>query len=280
MRVLITGASGGVGSAIIDQLHGSGVQVRATCRHPRSDHMRCAQIFSSDLDRPATMRPALEGIDCVFLFSFTRHEVLPELVDELSAAGVTKVVVLSTIDTTRHEPFVEYNKQRHLAVENAISGGGFTTVSLRPGAFARNAIRFWAQQIRHNRMVGLPFPDSQQAPITDEDIAAVAVRAITTPHLDGKKLVLTGPDSLTMHEQVRLIGEAIGEPIGITVLSEREARALYGQVIPPEYLDLLMAQWEFETTEHAVVTHAVQEITGRDAVTYREWAIAHRDAFV
>ena len=50
---------------------------------------------------------------------------------------------------TRHEPFVEYNKQRHLAVENAISGGGFTTVSLRPGAFARNAIRFWARQIRH-----------------------------------------------------------------------------------------------------------------------------------
>lgn len=132
-------------------------------------------------------------------------------------------------------------------MENAISGGGFTTVSLRPGAFARNAIRFWARQIRHNRMVGLPFPDSQQAPIADEDIAAVAVRAITTPDLDGTKPVLTGPDSLTMRDQVRLIGEAIGEPIGISVLSEREARALYGEVLPPEYLDLLMAQWEFET---------------------------------
>ncbi|WP_235733161.1 hypothetical protein [Mycolicibacterium neoaurum] len=181
---------------------------------------------------------------------------------------------------TRHESFVEYNKQRHLAVENSISGGGFTTVSLRPGAFARNAIRFWARQIRHNRMVGLPFPDSQQAPIADEDIAAVAVRAITTPDLDGTKPVLTGPDSLTMRDQVRLIGEAIGEPIGISVLSEREARALYGEVLPPEYLDLLMAQWEFETTEQAVVTHAVHEITGRDAVTYLDWAMAHRDAFV
>ncbi|WP_241471882.1 SDR family oxidoreductase [Mycolicibacterium neoaurum] len=280
MRVLITGASGGVGSAIINQLRGSGVEVRATCRRPQSGHIPCVETVSSDLDRPATMRPALAGVDCVFLFSFTRHEVLPELVDELSAAGVTKVVVLSTIDTTRHESFVEYNKQRHLAVENSISGGGFTTVSLRPGAFARNAIRFWARQIRHNRMVGLPFPDSQQAPIADEDIAAVAVRAITTPDLDGTKPVLTGPDSLTMRDQVRLIGEAIGEPIGISVLSEREARALYGEVLPPEYLDLLMAQWEFETTEQAVVTHAVHEITGRDAVTYREWAMAHRDTFV
>ncbi|MEH3128708.1 MAG: NAD(P)H-binding protein [Mycolicibacterium neoaurum] len=280
MRVLITGASGGVGSAIIDQLHGSGVEVRATCRHPHSDQIPCAQIVSSDLDRPTTMRPALEGVDCVFLFSFTRQEVLPELVEELRAAGVTKVVVLSTIDTTRHEPFVEYNKQRHLAVENAISGGGFTTVSLRPGAFARNAIRFWASQIRHDRTVGLPFPDSQQAPIADEDIAAVAVRAITTPLLDGEKLVLTGPDSLTMRDQVRIIGEAIGEPIGITVLSERDARSLYGKVLPPEYLDLLMDQWEFETTEQAVVTQVVHEVTGRHAITYREWAVAHRDAFV
>ncbi|MGN7781234.1 SDR family oxidoreductase [Mycolicibacterium sp. 22603] len=281
MRVLITGASGGIGSAIIDQLRGNDeVEVWATCRHPRSAQIPGIHTVFSDLDRPASMRPALEGVDCVFLFSFTRQEVLPELVDALSVAGVTKVVVLSTIDTTRHEPFVEYNKQRHLAVENAIIDGGFTTVSLRPGAFARNAIRFWASQIRRDRTVGLPFPDSQQAPIADEDIAAVAVRAITTPHLDGAKIVLTGPDSLTMRDQIGLIGEALGESIGITVLCEREARALYGEVLPPEYLDLLMGQWAFETTERAVVTDAVREITGRGAVTYREWAIAHREAFV
>lgn len=190
------------------------------------------EVMPSDLDQPQTLRPALEGVDAVFLVSFAPPDVLPELVEHMRAAGVQKVVVLSTIDTTRTEPFVEYNKQRHLAVENAAIDGGFATVCLRPGAFARNAIRFWAGQIREHRRVGLPFPESHQAPIADEDIAAVAAAALTTSRLDGQRVVLTGPHSLTMREQVGLIGQAICESIDITVLSDAHARALYGQVLP------------------------------------------------
>ena len=279
MRVLITGAAGGVGSSIIHQLRDTGLEVHATCRRPDPQRWPWLQTFPSDLNQPHTMRPALEGVDTVFLFSFTHPDTLRGLVDEMKAAGVDKVVVLSTIDTTRHEPFVEYNKQRHLAVENAVTDGGFTTICLRPGAFARNAIRFWAKQIRESRSVGLPFPESQQAPIADEDIAAVAVRAITTTQLDGEKIVLTGPDSLTMRDQVGLIGHAIAESIDITVLSDSEARALYGEVLPPEYLDLLMGQWAFEATEKAIVTPAVHDITGRAPISYLNWATDHRDAF-
>lgn len=280
MRVLITGAAGGVGSSIINQLRDTGVEVRATCRRPDPQRWPWLQTFSSDLNQPHTMRHALEDVETVFLYSFAQPDSLPGLVDDFKAAGVNKVVVLSTIDTTRHEPFVEYNKQRHLAVENAIADGGFTTVCLRPGAFARNAIRFWAKQIRERRNVGLPFPESQQAPIADEDIAAVAVRAITTAQLDGEKIVLSGPASLTMREQVGLISQAIADPIDVTVLSDSEARALYGEVLPAEYLDLLMGQWAFETTEKAVVTPAVHEITSREPTSYLDWAINHRDAFL
>ena len=280
MRVLITGAAGGVGSSIINQLHDTGVEVRATCRRPDPQRWPWLQTYSSDLNQPHTMRHALEGVESVFLYSFAQPDALPKLVEEMKAAGVDKVVVLSTIDTTRHEPFVGYNKQRHIAVENAITDGGFKSVSLRPGAFARNAIRFWAKQIREHRNVGLPFPESQQAPIADEDIAAVAVRAITTPQLDGQKIVLTGPDSLTMRDQVGLISQAIADPIDITVLSNSEARALYGEVLPPEYLDLLMSQWAFEVTEKAVVTPAVHDITAREPTSYLDWALTHRGAFL
>ncbi|MEH3142052.1 MAG: NAD(P)H-binding protein [Mycobacterium kyogaense] len=280
MRVLVTGANGGVGSTIIDQLGNTDVEVRATCRRPDRRRWPSVDAVPSDLDEPQTLRPALEGVDAVFLVSFAQPEVLPDLVEEMAAAGVHKVVVLSTIDTTRTEPFVEYNKQRHLAVENAAIDGGFDTVCLRPGAFARNAIRFWAGQIREHRRVGLPFPDSHQAPIADEDIATVAVTALTTSQLDGQKVVLTGPHSLSMREQVGLIGRAVTESIDITVLSDTQARALYGQVLPPQYLDLLMAQWAFEVTEPAEVTDAVPTITGRKAVTFGDWATGHRDAFL
>jgi uncharacterized protein YbjT (DUF2867 family) len=279
-RILVTGATGGVGSSIIEQLRGTGTQVRATCRRPDPRRWPRLEMVPGDLDRPHTLRPALQGVDAVFLFSFAQPDALPGLVEEMTKAGVAKVVVLSTIDTTRSEPFVEYNKQRHLAVENAVADGGFTTVCLRPGAFARNAVRFWANQIRASRTVGLPFPESHQAPIADEDIAAVAVRALTTSELDGDRIVLTGPESLTMRTQVGVISEVIGETIDIDVLSQARARALYGRVLPPEYLDLLMGQWAFEVNEDAVVTPAVGEITGRAPTTFRDWVQSRRDAFL
>ncbi|TRW83339.1 NAD-dependent epimerase/dehydratase family protein [Mycolicibacterium sp. 018/SC-01/001] len=280
MRVLVTGANGGVGSTIIDLLRETDAEVRATCRRPDRRRWPSVDVVPGDLDEPQTLRPALRSVDAVFLVSFAPPKVLPDLVEEMTAAGVQKVVVLSTIDTTRTEQFVEYNKQRHLAVENAAIDGGFATVCLRPGAFARNAIRFWAHQIRVHRSVGLPFPESQQAPIADDDIAAVGVTALTTSTLDGQKIVLTGPASLTMREQVGLIGDAISHPIDITALSDTQARALYGQVLPPQYLDLLMAQWAFEVTEPAEVTDAVPTITGRPAIPFGDWAVRHREAFV
>lgn len=279
MRILVTGAGGGVGAAVVDGLCRTGADVRATCRRPDADRWTSVEAIPSDLAAPATLRPALDGVDAVFLYSLTPPEAMADLVEEMTAAGVDKVVVLSTIDTTRHEPFVEYNRQRHLAVEDAVIAGGFTTVCLRPGAFARNAIRFWAHQIRTGSVVGLPFPESQQAPIADEDIAAVAVRALTSSELDGEKPVLTGPASLTMRQQVALIASAVGRDIGITVLSDARARALYGTVLPPEYLDLLMGQWAFEVTEPAVVTDAVYAATGRRPVAFADWASAHRAAF-
>ena len=279
MRVLVTGAAGGVGSNIIDQLRDTGVTVRATCRHPDAQRWPWAETLASDLDDPHTLRPALQGVDAVFLYSFAHPDNLDGLAAEMRAAGVSKVVVLSTIDTTRNEVFVEYNKQRHLAVENAMQNGGFTTVCLRPGAFARNAIRFWANQIRSDRQVRLPFPDSQQAPIADEDIAATAVCALTKPQLDGQKIVITGPHSLTMREQVGVISRAIAQPIAVINVSDAEARALYGRILPPKYLELLMSQWAFEATEPAVVTDAVERITGRPAITYVDWAAGHTNAF-
>jgi hypothetical protein len=104
------------------------------------------------------------------------------------------------------------------------------------------------------------------------------VHALTTQQLDGQKVVPTGPAALTMREQVGLVSKAIEQPIDITVLSDSEARALYGR-LPPEYLDLLMNQWAFEVSAPAVVTQSVHDITGRPPTSFDDWAINHRDAF-
>lgn len=280
MRVLVTGATGGVGSSVVKQLSDAGVSVRAVSRNPKGDQPPGVEAVATDLTQPESMRQALQDVDAVFLYPYAQDRQLTELVTEMKQAGVIKVVVLSTIDTTRTEQFVEYNKRLHLAVENAIAAVGFAYTCLRPGAFARNALRFWAGQIRQDRRVRLPFPESKQAPIDDDDIAAVAVRALKSADLDSQRIVLTGPQSLSMRQQIGLISEAIGDPIAIETISETDARALYAPVLPPAYLDLLMSQWAHEVGEPAVVTDAVQRITGRAPTDYLSWAMHHRTLFV
>ncbi len=279
MRVLVTGATGGVGGSVVQQLSGAGVTVRAVSRNPK-DRSPGVEAMAADLARPASMRRALRDVDAVFLYPYAQDGQLAALVTEMKRAGVSKVVVLSTIDTTRSEQFVEYNKRLHLAVENAIAAAGFAYTCLRPGAFARNAVRFWAAQIRAERRVGLPFPESKQAPIDDDDIAAVAVRALTSADLDGQRIVLTGPQSLSMRQQIGLISEAIRDSIAVETISEADARALYAPVLPPAYLDLLMSQWVHEVGEPAVVTDAVQRITGRAPTDYLSWAVYHKGLFL
>ncbi len=280
MRILVTGATGGVGGSVVKQLGDTGVIVRAISRNPSDDLPPGVEVLAADLTHPASMRQALQGVDSVFLYPYAQGPQLDSLVAEMKQAGVNKAVVLSTIDTTRSEQFVEFNKRFHLGVEDAIAAGGFAYTCLRPGAFARNALRFWAGQIRQHRRVCLPFPESKQAPIDDDDIAAVAVRALTSPDLDDQRVVLTGPQSLTMRQQIRLIGKAINDQIAIETISEEAARALYGTVLPPAYLDLLMSQWAHEVGESAVTTDTVQRVTGRAPTDYLCWATRHRNLFL
>ena len=141
MQVLVTGATGGVGGCIVQMLTNDGVRVRATSRNPeRSGLSPEVEVFAADLDEPSTLGRALEGVDAVFLYA--KSNKLPDLSLTIRRAGVRKVVVLSTIDATSDRPYAQYNKRRHLELEEAVGGAGFDFTCLRPGAFARNAARF------------------------------------------------------------------------------------------------------------------------------------------
>nr|WP_283615606.1 hypothetical protein [Mycolicibacterium poriferae] len=71
---------------MVDQLRDTGVVVRATCRHPDAQRWPWAETVAGDLDQPHTLRPALDGVDAVFLYSFARPETLTGLAAEMRAA--------------------------------------------------------------------------------------------------------------------------------------------------------------------------------------------------
>jgi len=141
--------------------------------------------------------------------------------------------------------------------------------------FAANSLSWWLPQIRAGDVVRWPYADAPTAPIHERDIAAVAVRALGEAGHDGADYVLTGPESLTQSDQVSTIGDVIGRPLRLEEISLEEARVELG--FPTPVMNMLLNAWAAAIGQPAFVTDTVEEITGNQARTFREWVSDHAE---
>ncbi len=130
-------------------------------------------------------------------------------------------------------------------------------------------------------MVYSPYGEGKSAPIDPRDIAAVAVKALSTPGHEGKAYTLTGPEALTMGEQVAKIGAAIDRPLRSVDVPADAARAgMLKSGMPPRLVDALLELMAVARAGHsAIVSPAVAEVLGRPARTFDAWLHDHVAAF-
>ena len=267
-NILVVGGSGGVGGHLVRELLDQGLSVRVSSRAPNARAWpERVEAVAADLHDAPSMRAAADGVESAFVYV---QGAGPEVVGHLRAAGVKRIVVLSTIDAANDSVAATFNRKRHLEWEDAVARSGCAYACLRPGAFASNALRFFMPQLETGDVVRLPSPASQQAPIDTRDIARVAAIALTTSRLDGERPVLTGPASLSQREQVAALARILGRPLRVETVSTDVAREWMRARIPPAYVDMLLGQWEEETHHPALVTTEVERITGRPATPYAE----------
>jgi uncharacterized protein YbjT (DUF2867 family) len=95
---------------------------------------------------------------------------------------------------------------------------------------------------------------------------------------NGAKYVLTGPETLTQREQVRLIGEAIGRTLRVEEQSPNEVREQF-RWGDAAYADATLSYWATLVDNPEPVTMTVADVTGAPAHTFREWAADHADDF-
>jgi len=112
----------------------------------------------------------------------------------------------------------------HADIERLIAAAGLESTVIRPGMFASNALLWWAPAIRGNGVVRWPYGDAETAPVDDRDVAAVVARTLYQDGHVGGDYVLTGPESLSQAEQVRIIGDVLGRRIKSEELSPDEFR--------------------------------------------------------
>jgi uncharacterized protein YbjT (DUF2867 family) len=277
--ILITGATGNVGREAVRQLLSQGDEVAAVTRNPATAALpEGARVVEGDPSRPDSLASALRDVDAILLSSRAVGNATAELLSLAAQQGVQRVVVLSAV-TVEYGGGYRRFAEGFKAIEDAAKASGLQWTFLRCAQFDTNAL-IWAPQIRAAGVVRGAYGDAAVSPIHPRDVAAVGAKALLDPQHAGHAYALTGPQSLTQRDQVRLIGEAIGMELSWQEISaELVSQAMLAQSVPKEIPDRMLGYLAECLRQPGPSTPVVEQILGRPALTFAEWATENAAKF-
>ena len=274
--ILVTGATGNVGSELTRALAARGGAVRVLARTPdRASFPAGVQVVMGDLEDPGSLAPALDSVSKVFLLGgFAADDVLRRI----RAAGAGHVVLLTSRCVIGGNPQNAVTRM-WLDAEAAVRDSGVGWTILRPSGFHSNALR-WLPQLREGDVVRAPWPAVPIAAIDPADIAAVASVVLTGPGHEGEALTLSGPEPLKPGEQVAALARALRRPLRYEPLSDDEARAsMAADGTPASLIDAFFRFFSACEFDDSAITTTVHDVTGLPPRTFERWAHAHADLF-
>ncbi|MFB7716914.1 NAD(P)H-binding protein [Nocardia sp. NPDC056100] len=280
--IVITGATGTIGSAVVRQLAAREVKVRAVTRDPEAAQLpEGVEVVRGDYADTDSMAAAFEGAEAAFIVGLLGPEFVEldrALVNAARAAGVRRIVKLSAIGTG--EPELGRVGTWHLAGEQAVRDSGVAWTILRPSSFASNTLS-WSPMIQAGQAVPNLTGDGTQGVIDPRDVAAVAVETLLSDTHSGRILTLTGPDLLTTRDQAAALSAVLNRPIEVADIDQDRAREfMLGAGMSEEFADGASAGQAFvRAGGNAIVTDDVERVLGRAPGTYAAWARDHAAAF-
>jgi uncharacterized protein YbjT (DUF2867 family) len=235
---------------------------------------------TGDLTVPESLDTGLRGISTVFLVWTAPPATAPAVVERL-ATHARRVIFLSSPHQTPHPFFQQPNPMAvlHADIERLIAATGLESTIIRPGMFASNVLFWWATAIRTGGVVWWPYGAAETAPVDERDVAAVAARTLYQDGYAGGDYVLTGPESLSQAEQVRIIGDVLRCPIRFEELSPDEFRSETQGTWPRPIVDMLLTAWGATMGRPAFISSSVFDILGSAPRSFRQWVADHTAAF-
>ena len=278
---LITGATGNIGGRVVERLLRRGEQTRVFVRDADKATARFGDrvdVSVGDFGDPATLSGAVDGVDVVFLV--TSGPDLAEkdkaAADIAKSAGVKPLVKLSTDDVEQGVGTGVWHREGEAAIRD--SGIGF--VFMQPSGFMDNFLN-WANAIKADGVVRCAAGDGRIPFIHADDVADVAIAAMTEPQYAGRSLPITGPEALSFADMTAKVGAVIGRELRFQPRSEddeRHQQAAWGSPEPliEARLSIFRAMREGRL---ATVTDNVAAILGREPISFDRWAQQNAAAF-
>ncbi|MCB9100266.1 MAG: SDR family oxidoreductase [Anaerolineales bacterium] len=281
-KILVLGATGNVGSSIVEFLAQKGEQVKAATRHP-ADYPPTDNVepVAFDFDRPETYAPALAGVDRVFALTKTADiqadKTLIPLIDQAKAAGVTHIVLMTAIGVDQAPEDVPIRR-----LELHLINSGIDYTILRPNWFMQNfSPGFLLPMIQQGGTFYLAAADSKTSFIDTRDIAAVAATALTEAGHAGQEYALTGSEAYSYSEAAVILSEAANREINYVAIDDgafREALASAGW--RPEQVGFFADLFYIVRQGWvAPVSPAVGEILGREPISLQQYAFDYAETW-
>ncbi|SEE25309.1 NAD(P)H-binding protein [Streptomyces sp. TLI_105] len=275
--ILVTGATGNIGSALLKELHAHGAgPLRVLTRDAaRAAFPEGVEAVEGDLAEPASLKPVLKGVRSLFLVSRLGPDT--DILEAARQAGVEHVVLVSSITVQTHPHLGPAGE--NLAVEELLKASGMAWTILRPTQFASNAL-MWAASIQGRKTVHVPYAETALPTIHPADIASVARVALTEPGHHGRTYALTGPEPVTARQQVEAIAAALDREVPFAEISRLQARAQMVATFGPEAADAVLDVTGGDVNhELSMVRDTVSQVTGTPARPFQQWASENANAF-
>lgn len=279
--ILIVGATGTVGSELVQQLAATNRRVRALVR----DERKAATIADlatpavGDLAVPATLAPAFEGAERVFVLAppIPEAESLERnAFDAAIAAGAQRIVFLSNYGASDYDGDPHY--RAHAASERHLASLGVDWTVLRPTRFMTHTPYVWRSVLQRNLLLE-PASEGKMTVIDPIDVAAVGRLALTEDGHEGKIYSLTSEDSFTARELADTLSRALDRALTIF---QGDTEALRGALIesgaPGEYAPLMAGYFALAATGFYQVTDTAGQVLGRKPRSYAEWLDGNLDS--
>jgi uncharacterized protein YbjT (DUF2867 family) len=269
--ILVTGASGTVGKAVLNEVVRSGAQHKAMYRSAAEAAKAPAgtQTVVADFAKNETLAPALRGVESMYLVCSPIPD-LPQLegnmIEASAAAGVRHIVLNSALGAG------DYGKSFpswHRKVEDKLKSTGISFTILRPNSFHQNVLTYFAPSIRAQGVFYSSMGQARVSFLDVRDIAAVAAKTLAGGQHSGKTYELNGPEALSYAEVAEKITKHAGRAVQyVDIPLEAQGKAMLEQGMPGWQIDALLDLQEYYTSgKGGAVDQLLRNLLERPPIT-------------
>ncbi|HEU4485346.1 MAG TPA: NmrA family NAD(P)-binding protein [Povalibacter sp.] len=284
--LLVTGATGNVGQAVLAELADKPVAVRAFVRDP--SRLRIAapniEVVRGDLTDDDSLHRALDGVDAAFLasgFSPRMAELHSRFVAAAKKANVARLVQLSGVGA--NSGLCCARALRWLGqVEGSTQSSGMQVTHLRPTFYMQNLLQF-APAVAEQNVIAGPFRSGKWTFVDARDVGAVGAAALLDPAHAGRTYTVTGSESISYEDVASRMSHVLGKTIRYVDITANEARGrLQAAGAAPVMIEATLELWDACASNliNVAPTRVVQEVTGREPRSFDDFLRDYRHAFV